>query len=59
MRRKSRLHYTDEMRTYIWARYKAGDSIWSIARKLNELPRKTLDYETPAGRFNECVAATD
>lgn len=30
----------------------------AIAKQLNERPRKTLDYETPAQRFHQSVAST-
>lgn len=41
-----------DMSTYSQAKLSA------IARQLNERPRKTLQYHSPAEKFAECVAAT-
>ena len=35
MARRTNLKYTETMRAYIWDRYQADDSVWSIARSFD------------------------
>ena len=32
---RNRLIYTDEFKATIWSKYKAGESLWSIARSID------------------------
>jgi len=36
----------------------SGEPLDPCIRRINERPRETLQFETPAERFNACVAAT-
>ena len=49
MPRKTRLHYTDEMKSYIWDRYKDGDSVWSIARSFDRSSSSIHGYLSRTG----------
>jgi IS30 family transposase len=55
---RGRIYYNAEQKAEMWNRWQRGESLNTIARQLNERPRKTLGFETPAERFNACVAST-
>lgn len=42
----------------VFAESKKPPSDDEVAKLLNERPRKTLGFETPADKFAECVALT-
>ena len=57
---RRRIYYSTEQRREIWDRSVHSQAkLNAVARSLNERPRKTLEYETPAERFGQCVAMTD
>ena len=47
-----RVYLIDFIQTY------SQSKLNSMARRLNERPRKTLDFNTPAQRFHQSVAST-
>jgi hypothetical protein len=54
---RPRIYYNAEQKAEMWDRWQKGESLNAIAGQLNERPRKTLEYETSAERFNACVAS--
>ncbi len=55
---RTRINYTAEHKAEMWDRWQRGETLNAIARQLSERPRETLGFETPAERFNACVAST-
>lgn len=49
MARKPRLHYSAELRSEIWGRYKRGDSLWSIARTIERSSSCIYGLLSPTG----------
>ena len=45
---RTRLKYSESMKSYIWDRYKQGDSIWSIARS----------FDRPSSSIHKQIART-
>jgi hypothetical protein len=43
------IYYTETQKALMWERWQ---------RRLNERPRKTLNYKTPAERFQQTIAST-
>ncbi len=48
MARRTRLKYTDEIRSYIWGRYQLGDSLKSIGRS----------FDRPSSSIHNLLART-
>ena len=49
MARKSPIHYTDELKSEIWNKYKQGDSLWSIARSIDRSSTCIYHQLAPTG----------
>ena len=49
---RTRLQYTDEMRSYIWDRYQQGDAVKAIARSFDRSSSSIHGYLSRTGGFD-------
>jgi len=55
MGRKTRIHYSEEVRDFIWDRYGEGESITSIGRRFDRPSSSIYLILSPSGGIKSCL----